>query len=169
MRSYRARIAAAVAQETTTRRTAVSAGSTVLVMAHLVSVLVLVGVIWTVQVVHYPLMALVGEDRFRAYEAAHAPRMAAVVMLPWVIQGITTVGLLLSPPAGVPDRLVLAAAVTAAVPVLVTVVASVPAHAHLSLGFDAAAHRRLVRTNWLRTAAWTAHAPIAVAILLTAG
>jgi hypothetical protein len=144
-------------------------GTTLLVTAHLASTLVLVGIIWTVQVVHYPLMALVGEERFVAYEAAHAPRMAAVVMLPWSVQGVTTAGLLLARPAGVPGPLLAAAAVAAAVPVLVTVLASVPAHGRLARGFDGAVHRRLVATNWLRTAAWTAHAPIAVAIMVTAG
>jgi hypothetical protein len=143
--------------------------TTMLPLAHLVSTLVLVGIIWTVQVVHYPLMALVGEDHFVAYENAHSPRMAAVVMLPWTVQGATTLGLLIARPPGVPASLVAAAAVAAAVPVLVTVVASVPAHARLGSGFDAQVHGRLVRTNWLRTAAWTVHAPIAVAIAIRAG
>lgn len=136
-----------------------------IVLGHLVSTTLLAGLIWTVQIVHYPLMALVGEDRFVDYEAAHAPRMAAVVMLPWTVQGITTAGLLLQRPPGVPLTLVLAAALTAAVPVVVTVAWSVPAHATLSTGFDRAVHRRLVRTNWIRTAAWTTHVPIAVAIV----
>ena len=140
----------------------------VLVIGHLTSTLVLVGVIWTVQVVHYPLMALVGEDRFVAYAAAHSPRMAAVVMVPWTVQGVTTLGFLVMRPAGVPMGLVLAAAAAAAVPVIVTVVASVPAHLALGSGFDPSVHRRLVRTNWIRTIAWTTHAPIAVAILLSA-
>ena len=140
----------------------------IVVLAHLTSTLVLVGVIWTVQVVHYPLMALVGEDRFVAYASSHSPRMAAVVMVPWTVQGMTTLGLLLARPPGVPLGLVLAAAAAAAVPVIVTVVASVPAHVALGAGFDPAVHRRLVRTNWLRTAAWTAHGPIAVAILVSA-
>jgi hypothetical protein len=144
-------------------------GVTLLVTAHAVSTLVLVGIIWTVQVVHYPLMALVGEDHFVTYERAHAPRMAAVVMLPWTVQGLTTAGLLLARPASVPAGLIAAAALAAAVPVLVTVVASVPSHRRLGDGFDPGVHRHLVRTNWLRTAAWTAHAPIAVAIMLTAG
>jgi hypothetical protein len=143
--------------------------TSVLVLAHLASTLVLVGIIWTVQIVHYPLMALVGEDRFVAYEDAHSPRMAAVVMLPWTVQGVTTLGLLLTRPAGVPIGLVIAAAIAAAVPVLVTVTVSVPAHVRLGSGFDAQAHRRLVRTNWIRTAAWTVHAPLAVAIAVRAG
>ena len=142
---------------------------TLLVVGHLTSTSVLAGIIWTVQVVHYPLMTLVGEERFVAYEAAHSPRMAAVVMLPWTLQGMTTLGLLLARPPGVPTALVVTAAVLAATPVVVTVGASVPAHVRLGTGFDSATHRRLVRTNWIRTAAWTAHVPVAVAILLRAG
>jgi hypothetical protein len=41
----------------------------------------------------------------------------------------------------------------------------VPAHRRLDAGFDAAAHRRLTRTNWMRTAAWTARSAIAVAMV----
>jgi hypothetical protein len=145
------------------------AAMTVLLLTHLASTLVLVGIIWTVQVVHYPLMALVGAERFIAYEAAHSPRMAAVVMIPWTAQGATTLGLLITQPPGIPTWLLIGAAVAAAVPVLVTVSASVPAHVRLGSGFDPAVHRRLVRTNWLRTAAWTAHAPLAVAMLVRAG
>lgn len=141
----------------------------VLVVGHMTSTLVLVGIIWTVQIVHYPLMAHVGEDRFIAYEAAHSPRMAAVVMIPWSVQGLTTLGLLLARPPGVSNTLLVAAAIAATVPVLATIGASVPAHVALGSGFDAQVHRRLVRTNWFRTVAWTAHAPIAVAILLNAG
>ncbi len=142
---------------------------TLLVLAHAASTLVLVGIIWTVQVVHYPLMAMVGDDRFVAYETAHSPRMAAVVMLPWTVQGLTTVGLAFLRPPSIPPALLVAAMVAAAVPVLATIVWSVPAHVRLGAGFDATVHRRLVRTNWVRTAGWTAHGPIALAMLVRAG
>jgi hypothetical protein len=145
-----------------------STATMVLVTAHLATTLVLTGMIWTVQLVHYPLMALVGIDRFPAYEAAHAPRMASVVVLPWTIQGLTTAALLLAPPVGVPSPLICGAAIAAVIPVAVTVGASVPAHRRLATGFDAAAHRRLVATNWLRTLAWTAHSGIAMGILRSA-
>jgi len=143
--------------------------ASVLVTTHLVSTLFMVGMIWTVQLVHYPLMALVGREHFASYEAAHAPRMAAVVMVPWTVQGITVAGLLLAVPAGVAPALVWGAALTALVPVIVTVTASVPAHRRLAGGFDARTHRRLVTSNWLRTAGWTGHGVIAVAIAVTAG
>ena len=140
-----------------------------IVVGHLVSSLMMVGMIWTVQIVHYPLMALVGPERFAAYETAHAPRMAGVVMLPWTVQGLTSAWLLVAPPAGVPMTLIVATAVAALVPVVVTVLASIPAHTRLSAGFDAAVHARLVGTNWIRTLAWTAHAVLAIAVLITAG
>jgi hypothetical protein len=135
------------------------------VLAHATATLVLVGLIWTIQVVHYPLFALVGRDAFAAYEAAHSARITAVIAVPWAVQGLTTAALLVSSPEGLPRWLVWTAAVLAAIPVAVTVLVSVPAHGALAGGFDAAAHARLVGTNWLRTAAWTAHGAVAVAML----
>jgi hypothetical protein len=140
----------------------------VVVLAHAASTLVLAGVIWTIQVVHYPLFALVGEEGFVAYEAAHSSRISAVIAVPWAVQGLTTLALLVAPPAGVPRWLVWTAAVLAAVPVVVTVTLSVPAHGILGGGFDAAAHARLVATNWLRTAAWTAHGVVALVLVALA-
>jgi hypothetical protein len=40
----------------------------------------------------------------------------------------------------------------------------VPAHRRLEAGFDAVAHRRLTRSNWVRAAAWTARSVIALAL-----
>ena len=137
-----------------------------LVVAHAVSTLFMVGMIWTIQVIHYPLFAAVGPDRFSTYEAAHSARITWVIVLPWAVQGLTTLALLLSPPEGVPRALVYAAAALAAIPVLVTIAFSVPAHGALSDGFDAAAHARLVGTNWLRTVAWTLHGAVATALLV---
>ena len=39
----------------------------------------LTGLIWTIQVVHYPLFARVGEAEWRAYEREHQRRITLVV------------------------------------------------------------------------------------------
>lgn len=127
------------------------------VLGHTAATLFLVGMIWTVQIVHYPLFAQVGADGFAAYEAAHSVRITWIIALPWAIQGLTALALLIVPPDGVPRWLTFVLATLTAIPVVVTLAASVPAHAQLTDGFDAAAHARLVATNWLRTAAWTVH------------
>ena len=56
----------------------------------------------------------------------------------------------------------LAAAGLGLVTVVVTVAVSVPLHTRLGAGFDPALAQRLVSTNWLRTAAWTAAAGVAL-------
>lgn len=137
----------------------------VVVIANVVVTLFLTGMIWVVQLLHYPLFPLVGPDGFADYEAAHSTRITWVIVVPWAVQGVTTAWLLLDHPAGVDRWLVLVGAVAAAVTVVVTVAASVPAHGVLTDGFDAAAHARLVATNWLRTAAWTVGGAAALAIL----
>jgi hypothetical protein len=139
------------------------------VVAHAAATLFLTGLIWTVQVVHYPLFAQVGSEGFPGYQESHSSRITAVLALPWVVQGVTTAWLLVAPPAGVPRPLIWAAAVLAAIPVAVTVALSIPAHQRLGGGFDDAEHRKLVTTNWLRTAAWTAHSAVAVAMLAALG
>ena len=137
----------------------------VAVGAHAVATVFLAGLIWTIQVVHYPLFPLVGADGFVAYEDAHSTRIGALIVVPWATQGVTTAWMLLSHPAGVARWLVWTAAVTAATTVVVTVAVSVPAHRRLGGGFDAVAHHRLLATNWWRTAAWTLGAAAATAIV----
>jgi hypothetical protein len=136
------------------------------VVGHAASTVFLAGVIWTIQVVHYPMFARLGPAGFPAAMADHGRRITGVIVGPWALQGATTVWLLARPPVGVPSVLVWTAAVLAALPLVVTLAASIPAHRQLGSGFDAAAHARLLATNWLRTVAWTAHAGVAVAILL---
>lgn len=140
----------------------------VLLLAHAAATLVMVGVIWFVQVVHYPLFGLVGAGGFAAYESAHSTRIAALIALPWAVEGLTGLALLAVRPAGVPLRLAAADLALLGVAVAVTVLISAPQHGLLGAGFDAGAHRLLLNTNWLRTAAWTGCGIAALAMLAAA-
>jgi hypothetical protein len=113
------------------------------------------GLIWLVQLVHYPLLSQVGRDQFVAYEAAHTSQISRIVVPVMLFELLTAVALVVVPP---PPFERLAPAVALGLLVLVwatTAVYSVPSHGILSTGFDAEAHRSLVGTNWLRTAAWS--------------
>lgn len=131
----------------------------------LAAALYMTGVIWTVQVVHYALFADVGEPAWAAYHAAHTHRMTAVV-LPAMVAELISSGLLafLSPRLFSPLLLWLGFAL-AVLTWAVTFFVSVPLHAILSRDFDHDAMTRLVRTNWIRTALWTAHALLLLALL----
>ncbi len=48
---------------------------------------------------------------------------------------------------------------------LSTACVQVPCHQRLERGFDAVVHRRLVSTNWWRTAAWSLRALLVTALV----
>lgn len=117
----------------------------------------LTGVIWYVQVVHYPQFADVGEAAFRAYHARHSDLTSIVVAGPMVAEmGLAWLFVALRP-AAFPAPLAWAAAILVVVVWGATFFVAVPLHNQLGAGgYDRAVIERLVATNWLRTAAWTA-------------
>lgn len=119
------------------------------------------GVIWFVQVVHYPLFNRVDSDRFTEFESNHQRLTGRVVMLPMLIELALAVLLVWFRP----DLLSLAGLALLVTIWLSTVVFQIPAHRRLAQGFDDETHRRLVGTNWIRTLAWSLRTPIALAML----
>lgn len=131
-----------------------------LLLAQLASTLFMTGLIWTIQVVHYPLFARVGAAQFQAYHASHTTLISLVVGVPMIVEALTTVGLLLSPLPGAPAWSVWLAAALLAVVWGATALLQIPAHDALSRGFDVSAHTALVLGNWLRTLAWSARSAL---------
>ncbi len=133
---------------------------------HCVATLSLVGLIWFVQVVHYPLMAAVGGSRFPAYAHQHATRTSWVVTAPMLLEAATAIALAMEPPTAAVRPVVWVGLALLGLVWASTFALQVPCHRRLTSGFDPRVHRRLVRTNWIRTAAWTGRAPVAVAVLM---
>ena len=125
-------------------------------LAHLGSTLYMVGLIWFVQRVHYPLFSGVGPDGFAAYAQEHVERTGPVVGPAMLIEAGTALVLCVAPPAGVGLGARLLGVALLAVVWLSTWGLQVPRHRDLAAGFDASPHRRLVGTNWIRTVAWSA-------------
>ncbi|MBA2513433.1 MAG: hypothetical protein H0V26_03760 [Solirubrobacterales bacterium] len=122
------------------------------------------GVIWVVQLVHYPLFAAVGAAAWPAYEATHRRRVTVVVGPPMLAQPVVAAALLAERP-GLPSALNLG--LTASL-LLFTVAVFGRLHDRLGITFIPSVHRRLLRLNALRTAAWTAQTAVSVALLVTA-
>ena len=137
-----------------------------LVVLNAASALVMTGVIWFVQVVHYPLLAIVPVENARTVAGEHQSRTAWVVGAPMGIEGVTTLWLMFDRPAGVPWVLAWAGGACVAVALLCTVLLSVPRHARMAETPDARVGRELVLTNWSRTVAWSLHGIIGVVLLL---
>lgn len=127
-----------------------------LLLAHLAATLFMVGLIWFVQIVHYPLFARVGEEKFSLYSEAHSRLTSYVVGPPMLLEAGTALLLVFVRPEGVPLLLALAGLALVAAIWLSTALLQVPRHTALGSGFDGPAWNGLVRTNWIRTLAWSA-------------
>jgi hypothetical protein len=131
-------------------------------LANLAVTLCLVGLIWTIQIVHYPLFAHVGAAEFARYHALHNSLITFLVGPLMLAEVAFTFGWLTEPGDG-PPWLPWVCAALVAVAWLSTALLSVPLHG--ALGAASADERpalvaRLVLTNWPRTLAWTARAAL---------
>ena len=124
------------------------------------------GVIWMVQIVHYPLMRFVSAEQFARFETAHRVRISWVVGPLMAVEGVCVLAFLFAPPAGLAWWLPWAGAGAEAIAIGTTVFVSAPLHEKLNAHFDPATLNRLVATNWIRTIAWTCRAGLAIAMLV---
>jgi hypothetical protein len=126
-----------------------------LLLSHVAATLFMTGVIWFVQLVHYPLFASVGCNDFPAYEQQHSVRTTWVVAPAMFVEAVTALLLFWWHPLGVSAWQLSTGMTLVAVLWLSTALVQVPCHNALSQGFDSTVHQRLVRTNWVRTAIWS--------------
>ncbi|GIW35582.1 hypothetical protein [Meiothermus sp.] len=127
----------------------------VVLVLHFAATWFLVGLIWMVQVVHYPLFNRVGSAEFAGYQNAHANLITLVVGPLMLLELLTAVAILTLWPSSLPVWVGWLGLALVGVIWLTTMLVSVPLHAKLAAGFDAQAHALLVTTNWIRTLAWT--------------
>ncbi len=126
-----------------------------LLLVHVAATLCMAGLIWYVQVVHYPLFAEVGAAASARYEQRHVALTTWVVGPPLLVEAGTALLLVPFRPAYVPEGALWVGLALLLVIWVSTALLQIPCHRKLGFGFDAAVHRRLVQSNWLRTAGWT--------------
>jgi hypothetical protein len=125
-----------------------------LLLTHAAATLAMVGVILVVQLVHYPLFRHVGRASYDTYQAEHMRRITWIVAPLMTTELVTSILLVWHLPIGVPAWMAWTGLGLVLFIWATTGLVQVPLHSRLTDGFDAATHRRLVRTNWARTGAW---------------
>jgi len=122
---------------------------------HLLTTFAMLGLIWFIQIVHYPMMARFEWENFAAHEKEHCDRTGWVVV-PLMLGEIFTFALLLL--EGLRSKTFILSGLLLGVIWASTFLLQVPLHRALLQGWNAKEHRQLVATNWIRTAAWTGRA-----------
>lgn len=121
----------------------------------LASTFYLVGLIWVIQLLQYPLMAKVGEAQFQSYHLEHTNRIVLALSLPVLLSLGSSVVLLAIHPAGIPEWMVWLNLGLNGLFWIVTAVIQIPIHTDLSAGFNSILIQTLVDSNWWRTLIWT--------------
>ncbi len=137
-----------------------------ILLANFVATCLMVGVIWFVQWVHYPMLAQIPVDRAVETANEHQRRTGQVLAIPMAVEGFTTLGLLVSRPESVQIFWPWFGAVLLAVALGGTVFVSVPLHAKMAANPTTDIGRRLVVTNWPRTIAWSLRAVVCSVMIL---
>jgi len=138
-----------------------------IVWIQVVATLFLTGLIWVIQVVHYPLMNRVSGGRFVEFHGQHSQRIGRIVIAPMILELAAAALLLIVRPYNVPAWLLLSGATLVGIIWISTFALQVPQHRLLTNGFDRAVHRALVRGNWIRTVSWTLRAAIVIAVAIS--
>jgi uncharacterized membrane protein len=141
-------------------------GWTLVLLLHVATTMFMVGLIWLVQIVHYPLFAQVGDKTFWAYHRRHS-QLITFIVAPLMLLELAT-GLLLwfrAPfhPFWILNTLGLAILWGS------TALWQVPLHKQLTVA-DGTARlaliHHLVASNWLRTIVWSLRGAFLIGWLL---
>jgi hypothetical protein len=136
----------------------------ILLALHAAATLMMTGLVWFVQVVHYPLFQLVGAAEFVRYEHEHTRRITWLVAPLMGLEALTAGALVFLADGTAARVLALVGLLLVAAIWTSTACVQVPCHRKLSAEFALPAVRRLVTTNWLRTVAWTARSGLALTL-----
>ena len=126
-----------------------------LFLLHVGSSLYMMGLIWFVQVVHYPLHAHVGTENLDHYQKLHMSWTSFVVGPPMLIEIGTTLLFLIAPPLDLPRWCFVLGFAFLLLIWGSTALFQVPYHNQLLDNFDEEIHKKLVTSNWIRTIFWS--------------
>lgn len=126
-----------------------------LFLIHAGATLFLVGLIWTIQIVHYPLFRNVGADGYAAYQTQHMSRITYVVAPVMLAELATAIYFAFAVYDDVnPNYFRFGLALVLLIWISTMLIQS-PIHGRLAKAFNDDLVSRLVSTNWIRTFLWT--------------
>ena len=124
-----------------------------MLILHLIATSVMVGVIWVIQLVHYPSFHFVELKQYTTFQRFHMARISNVVIPAMLTELFTLILIVIS--MDQIDTLIVASAILLIFIWLMTAVFFSGVHQKLTLGYDQTVVDKLVKLNWGRTLLWT--------------
>ena len=122
-------------------------------LIHLVFTSILVGIIWVIQLVHYPSFHFIRKDIYVSFQKLHTDKIAIIVAPVMLIELITGI-LLIYMETNINIVLIVSLVILLAIWIL-TAIYFYKAHQNLMSGYNKEIINQLIKLNWIRTVLWT--------------
>ncbi len=113
----------------------------------------MVGVIWVIQLVHYPSFHFINKKDYNRFQDFHMKRITYIVMPTMLIELFSGVYLILSGLKG--EIIFLISIILLGLIWLQTAIFFTRIHQRLTIGYQKNLVDNLVKINWFRTIAWS--------------
>ncbi|CAN5695256.1 hypothetical protein BH11VER1_BH11VER1_15720 [soil metagenome] len=133
-----------------------------ILLLHFAATTALVGLIWIVQIVSYPIMLRVSESDFKKYHPFHCDRITFVVGPLILAETGSAIWLWTQ---GFAEPLFLWSLIPLVLTWMSTALIQVPLHLKSERHYSLQSIKWLIRTNWIRTLTWTCRALLIAALL----
>jgi len=134
-------------------------------LLNLVLSFIAVGLIWTIQLVHYPSMKFIPKERFVEYHNFHSIRISFLAMPLMLTELGTSLMLFYQNYNNAIQTIFLINLVIVVLIWLSTFLIQVPLHNALSKEKQSEKLSKLIYTNWIRTILWTARSILMILFL----
>ena len=122
-------------------------------LGHLIFTSIMTGVIWVIQIVHYPSFHFIEKELYTAFQKFHMNKISIIVIPIMLAELITCMMLLLDKSSKSPFLII--SFVILVLIWLITGVFFSKAHNELMTGYQELVVNQLVVMNWIRTLLWT--------------
>lgn len=134
-------------------------------LLNLVLSFIAVGLIWTIQLVHYPSMKYIPKDRFPEYHNFHSIRISILAIPLMFAELVTSTILLYQNLNNAIQTIFLVNLILVLLIWLSTFLIQVPLHNALSKEKNTEKLSKLIFSNWIRTILWTARSILMILFL----
>ena len=124
-----------------------------MLVIHLIATSIMVGVIWVIQLVHYPSFHFIELKQYTTFQRFHMSRISFVVIPAMLTELFTLILFIIS--TDPIDTLVTVSGLLLVLIWLMTAFFFSGVHQKLTSGYDKTVVDKLVKLNWGRTLLWT--------------
>ena len=122
-------------------------------LGHLIFTSIMTGVIWVIQIVHYPSFHFIEKELYTAFQKFHMNKIS-IIVIPIMLAELIT-GMMLFLDRGSKSPFLIISFVILVLIWLITGVFFSKAHNELMTGYQELVVNQLVVMNWIRTLLWT--------------